>query len=347
MRLSTVVAGVGVQCSVGLRAPEVAAAVGGALNRFRFEPRIRSQRSGARITCAWLETLPDAWPAAARMRALAIAAASEALGAVPAAAGVRLPVVLALPAARPGFDADAAGRLAREIIGALPAVVDARACALLVDGHAGGVRLLEAAERLLRGESGPAAPAVLVGGVESYRDAAALQFIEETGRLRTEDDPLGWIPGEGAGFLLLTTRDGAARLEATPLAALDASAAAFEPRPWYAGRATIGEGLTHALREVFAVPGAPAECYCDMNGESWRADEWGYAYLRTAAHHAEPLAMSHPADCWGDVGAASGPMLIALAAQRFGQRRARAARALVWAASDTSPLRAACLTSAL
>jgi 3-oxoacyl-[acyl-carrier-protein] synthase I len=340
MKVSTAIAGIGAQCSIGLSAPAVAAAVAGAINRFQFDEHIRSGRTGANLTCAWLDTLPERSMGADRMQPLALAAADEAIEMMPHLANVPVPVLLALPAPRPGFDDEAGKRLARAIVQALPIDVDKRSCSIVLEGHAGGVTLLLEAERLL---VAGAAPAVLVGGVESYRDLEALRFIEQTGRLRTEDDALGWIPGEGASFLLLTTTLRAERLGISPMMTLDAAATAIEPLPWYSGQPTIGAGLTEALREVLGDPGVRVEVYCDLNGEPWRADEWGYAYLRTAVHYTEPLVITHPADCWGDVGAASGPMLIALAVEQMINDRSASARALVWTASDTNPLRAACV----
>jgi 3-oxoacyl-[acyl-carrier-protein] synthase-1 len=340
MKVSMAIAGIGAQCSIGLSAPAVAAAVAGAINRFQFDEHIRGGRSGAHLPCAWLDTLPEHAMGADRMQPLALAAADEAIEMTPHLANAPLPVLLALPAPRPGFDDEAGIRLARAIIQALPISVDKRSCSMVLEGHAGGVKLLLEAERLL---TPGVAPAVLVGGVESYRDLAALRFIEQTGRLRTEDDPLGWIPGEGASFLLLTTRMRAERLGVSPVMTLDAAVTAIEPMPWYSGQPTIGAGLTEALRAALEDPGVRVEVYCDLNGEPWRADEWGYAYLRTAVHYVEPLAITHPADCWGDVGAASGPMLIAVAVEQMINDRSASKRALVWTASDTLPLRAACV----
>jgi 3-oxoacyl-[acyl-carrier-protein] synthase-1 len=340
MKVSMAIAGIGAQCSIGLSAPAVAAAAAGAINQFRFDGRIRSGRSGAQLTCAWLDTLPEGSMGADRMQPLALAAADEAIEMMPHLANLPMPVLLAMPAPRPGFDDEAGIRLARAIIQALPIAVDKRSCSMVLEGHAGGVKLLLEAERLL---TAGVAPAVLVGGVESYRDLAALRFIEQTGRLRTEDDALGWIPGEGASFLLLTTKTRAERLGVSPVMTIDAAATAIEPLPWYSGQPSIGAGLTEALRVALEDPGIRVEVYCDLNGEPWRADEWGYAYLRTASQYVEPLAITHPADCWGDVGAASGPMLIALAVEQMINERSASTRALVWTASDTFPLRAACV----
>jgi 3-oxoacyl-[acyl-carrier-protein] synthase-1 len=345
MRLSMALAGVGAQCSIGMSAPAVAAAAAGALNQFRFDEHIRSGRTGASITCAWLDLLPPDMASLERMHAMALAAAGEAMEAIemmPALNDVPLPVLLALPAPRPGFDEETGIGLARDIIGALPIAIQKRSCAAVLEGHAGGVRLLLTAERLL---ADGAAPAVLVGGVESYRAVDTLRFIERTGRLRTEDDALGWIPGEGAAFLLLTSQEGAERLGVMPVVTLDAASTSEEPTPWYSGKPTIGTGLTQTLREAFEIDGERAEVYCDLNGEPWRADEWGYAYLRTSAHYTEPLSINHPADCWGDLGAASGPMLIAFAVEQMMRQRSASSRAVVWTASDTLALRAACVVT--
>jgi 3-oxoacyl-[acyl-carrier-protein] synthase I len=93
-------------------------------------------------------------------------------------------------------------------------------------------------------------------------------------------------------------------------------------------------------------PGARAgTTWCDLNGEPWRADEWGYAYLRTSDRHGEPLRLRHPADALGELGAATGTMLVLLAALDLAHPRTVAQSALVFAASDTRPHRAACLVS--
>ena len=53
--------------------------------------------------------------------------------------------------------------------------------------------------------------------------------------------------------------------------------------------------------------------YCDMNGEPYRADEFGFATIRAGGLFRDPSAFTAPADCWGDVGAASGPLFLILA----------------------------------
>src|SRR5262249_2386720 len=118
---------------------------------------------------------------------------------------------------------------------------------------------------------------------------------------------------------------------------------------WYEGRPCQGDGLTEAMRaalESGLPPGARVETtWCDLNGEPWRADEWSFAYLRTSDRQSEPLRLRHPADSLADLGAATGTMLGRLAALDLAHPRTVAQSALVFAASDTRPQRAACIVS--
>src|SRR5262245_22634911 len=126
MQVGLAIAGLGARCSIGMNAPAVAAAAAGAIDRFQFDDRIRSGRTGAAITCAWLETLPEQSMGVERMHALAVAAAAEALAepdVVRALVDAPLPVLLALPPPRPGFESEDAADLARAVIGALPVPV--------------------------------------------------------------------------------------------------------------------------------------------------------------------------------------------------------------------------------
>jgi len=53
--------------------------------------------------------------------------------------------------------------------------------------------------------------------------------------------------------------------------------------------------------------------YCDMNGEPYRAEEYGFATLRAGEALMKTAEFEAPASNWGDVGAASGPLYFALA----------------------------------
>jgi 3-oxoacyl-[acyl-carrier-protein] synthase-1 len=71
-----------------------------------------------------------------------------------------------------------------------------------------------------------------------------------------------------------------------------------------------------------------------MNGEPYRADEYGFACLRTAEAFQSASDFAAPADCWGDVSAASAPLGIILAAIAGRKAYAKGRHAFVWASSE-------------
>lgn len=73
---------------------------------------------------------------------------------------------------------------------------------------------------------------------------------------------------------------------------------------------------------------------CDINGERYRGEEWGFVCLRLSQYFDDPTAYDSPADCWGDMGAASGPLFIMLACQAIARGYAKGPRALLWTSSE-------------
>jgi 3-oxoacyl-[acyl-carrier-protein] synthase-1 len=86
------------------------------------------------------------------------------------------------------------------------------------------------------------------------------------------------------------------------------------------------------------------EVYSSMTGESHWAKEWGVAFLRTKAAFHEGHGMHHPADSFGDTGAASGPLMIGLAALGI-RDRYRRSPALAYCSSDRGARAAVVVTA--
>jgi len=110
----------------------------------------------------------------------------------------------------------------------------------------------------------------------------------------------------------------------------------------------IGEGLTAAFREALAELPRDArvtDLYCDMNGEPYRADEFGFAALRNRESFVSASDFIAPADCWGDVSAASGPLGLLLSTMASQKAYAAGPLTLVWASSETGERGAALLVS--
>jgi 3-oxoacyl-[acyl-carrier-protein] synthase-1 len=188
----------------------------------------------------------------------------------------------------------------------------------------------------------------IAGGVDTYLDLFVLGTLNADGRIKSQTTLDGFIPGEGAAFVLLASSATAAARGLTPLARVSPVARGHEAGHLYSDQPYRGDGLAATIRSLFATVGSiPAveEVYSAMNGESHWGKEWGVAFLRNRGAFADGHAMTHPADCYGDIGAASGPMMVALAALGMRAGRSRGP-ALVYASSDRGP-RAACAVHAV
>jgi len=157
----------------------------------------------------------------------------------------------------------------------------------------------------------------------------------------------GFLALTAAGFVLLCSREKAQSMGLACAAEIVSTGRGAEQRLCFTGMPNLGEGLTQALHAAFSSEHCPLQqlraTYSDLNGESWRADEWGYTFVRTGERHASPINMRHPAANWGDIGAASGPALVALASVELTYNLEPHDMVLVWASSDLNPSRSACI----
>lgn len=330
----------GAQTPAGLTLKATSAAFRAGLNAFVRPPYLRDRRTGAPVTVSMLESLEDA-RATARIKAFAQAAAHESYGPLQAITqSVRFGFLLNLPEERPTFTKDAAVGVARQVLESLPIQVASSHRALLQAGSAGLFALLSQAERLLRAKE---VDVCLVGGADSHIDIDVLHWIEKCGRLKSTEQPNGVVPGEAAAFVVVCLPEFAEQNRYPPVCHIASCSAFPEPNPWYTRRSTLGQGLTRSLQNVFRITSQQANCvYAELNGESWRADEWGYAYLRTASYYRNPLTVLHPANCLGETGAATGALLIGLAGASLARDSGTGKAVAVWSASATLPLRGAC-----
>jgi 3-oxoacyl-[acyl-carrier-protein] synthase-1 len=78
-----------------------------------------------------------------------------------------------------------------------------------------------------------------------------------------------------------------------------------------------------------------------MNGEHYWAKEFGVAMTRSS-HRFSNVKHEHPADCYGDIGAATGGALIALAALHS-LKQSTPTSCLVCTSSDTAYRAAICV----
>lgn len=206
--------------------------------------------------------------------------------------------------------------------------IDAAASQNFPLGRAAALVALEQALAVLSAE--PERP-ILVGGVDSYLDLRLLATLGAEGRVHGPRVMDGFVPGEGAAFLLL-------QADATnPTAQIQAATSTTDPGHRYGTEPARGEGLAAALEalrtQLPASIGPVATIFAGLNGESFEAKSWGIARLRHKDFFAPEAVLQHPADCFGDTGAASGAIFAAMAAAALAKGQ-RSGPAFVWAASD-------------
>jgi 3-oxoacyl-[acyl-carrier-protein] synthase-1 len=160
-------------------------------------------------------------------------------------------------------------------------------------------------------------PYAIVGGVDTYVDLYLLGTLDMQERILGSYVMDGFIPGEGASFLVITTMDRARSDRLSPLGLLTMVAKDHEEGHLYSDQPYKGDGLANALAQLFqssSINEPVKEVFTSMNGENHWAKEWGVAHMRNQAAFDPQHGFHHPADCIGDTGAASGIILTTLAA---------------------------------
>lgn len=185
---------------------------------------------------------------------------------------------------------------------------------LYPNGRAAGLLALEEAVEYLAAHSDRC---VIVGGVDTFLDLYLLGTLDSGNRILGSAVMDGFIPGEGAGFLVITTRKEAAKRGLAPVASCSTVVVGYEEGHLYSEQPYQGDGLAGVFTGLFTHvnPDKPiAEVYTAMNGENHWAKEWGVAYLRNSTSFAPEHGIHHPAEFFGDTGAAAGILLGGLAA---------------------------------
>lgn len=251
-----------------------------------------------------------------------------------------IPAIIALPSPkRPGFDT----RLTPELL--LPALalrarvpLDLARSSLVFGCRGGGVEAFERAAALLkRGEH----DAVLVGGIDSYFDPDILEHLDAERRLHGPDTENGFIPGEGAAFVLLVSPRAARLLPV--LGRVVGLGSADEPNPYGSDEPCLGLGITLALRralEAAKVERGLGWVLTDVTNERHRVDEWTYGFARNHLAFSAEVVHDQPLLKTGDLGAASAATLLVMASIRW-QTGAAPGPAVLVAVHSDGPARGA------
>jgi 3-oxoacyl-[acyl-carrier-protein] synthase-1 len=236
---------------------------------------------------------------------------------------------LALPERHAGMDFPALEPFLKDFF-AQGALFDLAASKVFPSGRAAGGQAMLAAMRAL--ESG-ALTSVIVGGVDTAVDLMLLNQWHRERRLLTSMSMQGFVPGEGAAFVVLHQTHQAEPAVGEIIIAGAGEGA--EPGHSYSDEVCRGLGLMQAITGATQALDAPARTVCcGLTGENSAVKEWGITASKSRAL-APDFTLIHPAENFGDLGAATVPTLVALAAQGMRQQTIDSP-VVVWASSDTA-----------
>lgn len=226
-----------------------------------------------------------------------------------------------------------------DMLSAVP--IDLERSAIVPQGRAAGLMAMESALNALAAD--PSTP-VIVGGVDTYLDLRLLSALDAEQRVLGPRVMDGFIPGEGAAFLVLSAADPqAGKLNVL----VNAAASVSDPGHRYGTEPARGEGLSAAIEQLRDRLESPLPAvgvtFAGFNGESFDGKLWGVAQMRHRDFFSPSMLIEHPADKYGDAGAATGAILTALAATALADG-SRNGPAFVWAASDREPRACALLS---
>ncbi|BCH33437.1 beta-ketoacyl synthase [Mesorhizobium sp. L-8-10] len=253
-------------------------------------------------------------------------------------------LVLAVGEERPGQTAGYAASVYSGLRARLARNFSIEKGGVLAAGHAGGIlAMLHACDALANGS----ARLCLVGGLDSYVEPETLEWLDALEQLHSRENIYGFCPGEAAGFCLMATLRTARELSCRPLLEVVSVGAAREENRIKTQTVVLGKGLGTAFRSTFEQ--APSEIgvvdrvICDMNGERYRGNEYGFAVLLNRGKFKDAADFETPADCWGDVGAASGPLFVGLVTEAEARDYSKGPLSLIWASSENGSRAAALL----
>lgn len=274
-----------------------------------------------------------------RYAELLFPAIDEALGAMVGPGAdlqARLGLGLALPPARPGQPLTLADDLLKRLRERYGGRFASPFCFEV--GHAAPHLVLDAAVKAC---ASGAIDACLIGGVDSYLAPRTLEWVEACDQLHGGgplNNAWGFVPGEAASAILAATPSFAQRQGLEVFGEVVGVGLGVETKLIKTDAVCVGEGLTQAFRAALKAL-APGELihnvFCDLNGERYRAEEYGFAALRTKESFRSATDFVAPADCWGDIGAAGGLLHTALAVISHRKRYGKGSLSMVSASSDS------------
>lgn len=316
----------GLVTSVGLSAPASCAAFRARISN-PVETRFRDARGN--WIMAHQVALDTPWRGGTRLVKMAALALAECMDGIAQAEWEDIPLFLCVAEAeRPGRAEDPG----RELLAGVQRELAVRfgRHATVAAGRAGVAAALAQARAVL--ETGTAARALIVA-VDSFLDWPTLHWYDSRERLLHPTNPNGFMPGEAAGALLVAPPTGqAGELVCTGIGFGQEGAAIGSERPLRA------DGLVQAVKGALAEAGLQLHHFdyriTDNSGEQYYFKEAALLLTRLLRVRKEEFDIWHPAECTGEIGAASGVSLIASAKAACDKRYGKGPNILVHCGND-------------
>jgi len=296
----------GLVTSVGLSAPATCAALRA---RISNPTETRYIDSAGEWIMAHQVLLERPWRGFAKLVKMAAMAIDEALEDMPRDQWQSLPLLLCVaepqrPGRTEGLDDQLFLQIQREL-----GVSFSTLSGVIAHGRVGVAVALAQARRLIADSS---ASRVVVVATDSLLSWPTLSYYEQRDRLLTPQNSDGFMPGEGAGALLLGASTGrAGELLCTGVGFAREAAHIDSEEP------LRGEGLAQAIKAALNDAGCQIHHMdfriTDISGEQYYFKEAALALSRTLRVRKEEFDIWHPAECTGELGAASGASIVSLA----------------------------------
>ncbi len=299
--------GTGLVTSVGLSAAACCSAFRAKITN-PFETRFIDS-AGAWIMAHRVD-LERPWPPLAKLSKMAALAIEEALQDLDKKQWHQLPLLLCIAEAeRPGRLAGLDDALLPLIEAEVGVTFASPSSALVPQGRVGVAVALERSRLLLASSK---MPGVLIVCTDSLLSWPTLSHYERADRLLTESNSNGFMPGEGGGALWVGAgRRGSPHMWCMGIGFGRESAHIDSGEPLHA------DGLTQAIKASLDDAGCQLHDLdfriTDNSGEQFYFKEASLALTRGLRQRKEEFDFWHPAECTGEVGAASGGAVIATA----------------------------------
>jgi 3-oxoacyl-[acyl-carrier-protein] synthase-1 len=335
VKLNLAVTGVGMLNPVGVTGLVALHSIRSGISRLALQPfhdRVQKWITGAAIP-KWVPSIQED-----RLCDLAIDAIRAALerAETPARDGQRTPttaIILGSPeGGRPGY------RFPSADIGAIRSILrDALESAGTVEVVPAGACSAQAAlGRAVHLFATNSVERCVLGAVDTQLQLRTIRWHENNRRLKCAYVNDGLMPAEAACFLVVEPEELARARGAKIIARVLAVNAAREPATILSEEPNTASSLTAVVRATLADAGvSPSDVgmiWSDLNGESYRAREWAFSEVRLG--FSTDTELTHPADCHGDLGAATDANLLGLAALCHGTGWSDGKATLVFSGSE-------------